>query len=111
MTTKEEDFKRRFATLLQDLQQTGTKDTETMWVLGTLAAELAKDLQSSTWSGAKAKMNVAIYDQLLKKFQEWKEEEKRRRVDKEESMQDEDEPQDENEDMDDGEGSWIGLDD
>jgi hypothetical protein len=70
MTTKEEDFKRRFATLLQDLQQIGTKDPETMWVLGTLAAELAKDLQSSTWSDAKAKMNVAIYDQLLKKFQE-----------------------------------------
>jgi hypothetical protein len=32
---------------------------------------------------------------LLKKFQEWKEEEKRRKVDKEESMQDEDEERDE----------------
>jgi len=70
MTTKEQDFKQRFATLLQDLQQDGTKDREIMWVLGTLAAELANDLQSKTWSGAKAKMNVAIYDQLLKKFQQ-----------------------------------------
>jgi len=34
---------------------------------------------------------------LLKKFQEWKEEEKRRKVEKEESMQDEDEDQDGNE--------------
>jgi hypothetical protein len=70
MTTKEQDFKQRFATLLRDLQQDGVKDAEIMWVLGTLASELAKDLQSKSWSGAKTKMNVAIYDQLLRKFQE-----------------------------------------
>ena len=70
MTTKEQDFKQRFATLLQDLHQNGTKDRDIMWVLGTLAAELANDLQSTTWSAAKSRMNVAIYDQLLKKFQQ-----------------------------------------
>jgi hypothetical protein len=70
MTTKEQDFKQRFATLLADLQKDGTKDSEIMWVLGTLAAELAGDLKSTSWSGAKGKMNVAIYDQLLKKFQQ-----------------------------------------
>ena len=70
MTTKEQDFKQRFATLLRDLQTDGTKDSEIMWVLGTLAAELARDLQSTTWSGAKNKMNAAIYNQLLKKFEE-----------------------------------------
>lgn len=40
---------------------------------------------------------------LLKKFQEWKEEEKRRRVEKDESMQDEDEEQDDDEDEDEDE--------
>lgn len=70
MSTKEQDFKQRFATLLLDLQKDGTKNSEIMWVLGTLAAELASDLQSTSWSGAKGKMNVAIYDQLLKKFQQ-----------------------------------------
>lgn len=39
---------------------------------------------------------------LLVKFQEWKEEEKRRKVEKEESMRDEDEEQSEEEDEDDG---------
>ena len=42
---------------------------------------------------------------LLKKFQEWKEEEKRRKVEKEESMQDEDEDQDEDDDEEDGDES------
>jgi len=49
---------------------------------------------------------------LLVKFQEWKEEEKRRKVEKEESMQDEDEEQSEDEDDDeeqvDGEGAEEG---
>ena len=45
MTTKQQDFKQRFATLLRDLQQDGTKDPEIIWVLGTLAAELANDLK------------------------------------------------------------------
>ena len=40
---------------------------------------------------------------LLKKFQEWKEEEKRRKVEKEESMQDEDEEQDDEDEESNGE--------
>ena len=70
MTTKQQDFKQRFATLLRDLQQDGTKDPEIIWVLGTLAAELANDLKATSWSAAKSVMTVPIYDQLLKKFQE-----------------------------------------
>lgn len=70
MTTKEEDFKQRFAVLLRDLQQDGTKDRQVMWVLGTFAATLAQELKATNWSGAKSAMNVSIYDQLLKKFQE-----------------------------------------
>jgi hypothetical protein len=70
MMTKEQDFKQRFATLLRDLQQNGVKDPEAMALLGTLAAELANDLKSSTWSAAKSVMTVSIYDQLLGKFQQ-----------------------------------------
>lgn len=70
MTTKEEDFKQRFAVLLRDLQQDGTKDRQVMWVLGTFAATLVQDLKATSWSGAKSAMNVATYDQLLKQFGE-----------------------------------------
>ncbi|MDB5473736.1 MAG: hypothetical protein JWP99_1039 [Devosia sp.] len=68
--TKEQDFKQRFAVLLRDLQQDGTKDAEIMWMLGMLAAELSMELKSTSWSAAKSVITVPVYDQLLKKFQQ-----------------------------------------
>ena len=68
--TKEEDFKARFATVLQDMQQNGSKDPEAMWLLGSLASDLADDLKRNSWSSAKEAMGPKTYDALLTKFQE-----------------------------------------
>jgi hypothetical protein len=67
--TKEQDFKIRFATVLQDFQQNGTKDPEIMWLTGTLASDLADDLKSASWSAAKSVMNKQTFDNLLKVFE------------------------------------------
>jgi hypothetical protein len=67
--TKEQDFKRLFATVLQDLQ-TGRKDKRTMLLLGSLASDLSNDLSRKNWTEAKQVMTAATYDQLLKRFQE-----------------------------------------
>ena len=69
MTTKEQDFKNRFAEVLKDLQQNGSKDNEAMWLLGSLAASLADDLKSPDWSSAKRSMAAKTYDTLLHTFQ------------------------------------------
>lgn len=67
--TKEQDFKIRFATVLQDFQQNGMKDPEIMWLTGSLASDLADDLKSVSWSAAKSVMNKVTYDNLLKAFE------------------------------------------
>lgn len=67
--SKEDDFKQRFAAVLQDLQQNGSKDNETMLLLGSLASDLADNLQSTTWTGAKAAMSAKTYDTLLRTFE------------------------------------------
>lgn len=70
MTTKEADFKTRLTAVLADLQRQGTKDAEAMWLLGSLASELAANFKASTWHGAKARMSRSSYDMLLKEFRE-----------------------------------------
>lgn len=67
--SKEDDFKQRFAAVLQDLQQNGSKDNETMLLLGSLASDLADNLKSTTWTGAKASMSAKTYDTLLHTFE------------------------------------------
>lgn len=64
--TKEDAFKRRFATVLQDLQRDGTKDPAAMLLLGSLAADLARDLNTTTWSQAKQALSPGTYDTLLR---------------------------------------------
>ena len=68
--TKEQDFKTRFTEVLRDLQQNGSKDAEAMFLLGSLAADLSDNMQSQTWSQAKASMTHETYDVLLKQFEE-----------------------------------------
>ena len=68
--TKEQDFKARFAEVLKDMQQSGSKDKEAMWLLGSLASDLAEDLKRNSWTSAKAAMGPKTYDALLNKFQE-----------------------------------------
>ena len=68
--TKEEDFKIRLATVLADLQESGTDDGEAMFLLGSLAAGLADDLGSSNWITAKGAMTQQTRDDVLQAFQD-----------------------------------------
>lgn len=67
--TKEEEFKQRFASVLKELQENGSKDPEAMWLLGSLAADLADNLQATDWSAAKRGMHAQTYNTLLKTFE------------------------------------------
>ena len=67
--TKEAEFKQRFASVLQDLQEAGTRDGETMALIGSLASELAASLKQQSWSGAKSVMTTETYNDLLKTFE------------------------------------------
>ncbi|KKC37248.1 hypothetical protein WH87_11820 [Devosia epidermidihirudinis] len=66
MTTAQEDFKIRFAKTLQHIEQEGSKDQETMWLLGSLAADLADTTGQTSWSAAKATMAPQASQALLK---------------------------------------------
>ena len=67
--TKEAEFKQRFVAVLQDLQQDGTSDGEAMALIGTLALDIAKTLNQTSWSGAKSVLTRNGYDELLVSFQ------------------------------------------
>jgi hypothetical protein len=67
--TKEEDFKQRFVAVLKDLQENGSKDSEAMWLLGSLASDLADDLKAADWSALKRGMQAQTYDTLLRTFE------------------------------------------
>lgn len=69
MTTKEQDFKRRFIAVLADLQQNALDDDEAMWLLGSLAAGLIDDLGATDWASAKRSMDTATRDGLLRTFE------------------------------------------
>lgn len=68
--TKEQDFKNRFVSVLGDLQENGIDDGETMWLLGSLASDLADDLKQPSWRAAKDNMGDDTYDAVLNTFQE-----------------------------------------
>lgn len=65
MTTPE-DFKIRFAKTLQHIEEQGSKDQETMFLLGSLAADLADTTGQKSWSAAKATMSPQAAQALLK---------------------------------------------
>jgi len=66
--SKEAVFKRRFAAVLQDLQQAGSKDGEAMALLGSLAGELAAKAGQKSWTGLKSIMTADAYASLLRTF-------------------------------------------
>jgi hypothetical protein len=68
--TKEAEFKSRFFAILKDLQDTGVKDAPTMWLLGSLASDLADNVGKPTWSGAKSSLDPRSYDALLRTFRD-----------------------------------------
>ena len=69
MATKEEEFKQRFAAVLQDLQENGSKDQEAMWLLGSLACEIAEKSGKPGWAEFKRSMSQETYAQLLRDFE------------------------------------------
>ncbi len=69
MATKEEEFKQRFAAVLLDLQENGSKDKEAMWLLGSLACEIAEKSGKQTWAEFKRSMAQQTYAQLLGDFE------------------------------------------
>lgn len=64
--TKEQDFKQRFAAVLQDLQHDGASDPAAMLLLGSLATDLSHNLHATNWTQAKQAMTAKDYDALLK---------------------------------------------
>ncbi|WP_375452815.1 hypothetical protein [uncultured Devosia sp.] len=69
MTTREQEFKRRFAAVLLDLQQHGIKDPVAMMLLGSLASDLSRDFKAANWTQAKQAMSSASYNTLLARLQ------------------------------------------
>ncbi|WDR03862.1 hypothetical protein PSQ19_07455 [Devosia algicola] len=68
--TKEQDFKQRLATVLQDLQESGVKDQAAMELLGSLALDLSGNLRAVNWSQAKKLITTPTYSTLLEKFEQ-----------------------------------------
>ena len=69
MATKEEDFKQRFAAVLMDLQQNGKNDPEAMWLIGSLACEIAETYGKTGWVEFKRSMPQQVYSKLLTDFE------------------------------------------
>jgi hypothetical protein len=63
------EFKQRFAAVLGNIHKTSAEDGEAMALIGSLAAELAGDLQQQNWSTAKSVMAPRTYNDLLKIFE------------------------------------------
>ena len=70
MATKEEDFKDRFVSVLQDLRGNGGKDPEAMFLIGSLAARLVDRARQPSWAAYKANMTPPVYAKLLSDFQQ-----------------------------------------
>ena len=69
-STRNAEFKQRFAAVLADIQQTGAEDGEAMALIGHLASDLATRLQQQNWVTAKANMTPETYNDLLKVFEQ-----------------------------------------
>lgn len=67
--SQEQEFKQHFIDVLTDLQQSGIKDGEAMAMIGTLAADIARPLGQTSWSGTKSAMNGKNYEELLTSFE------------------------------------------
>jgi len=70
MTDKQEVFRKRLIEVLRDLQESGSKDPETMWLMGSLAARLIDDGRKPSWPALKSALSDEAYDRLLLTFKE-----------------------------------------
>jgi len=69
MPSKEEDFKHRFAAILQDLQENGANDPEALWLIGSLACGIVEKSSKKSWADFKRTITQDTYTQLLADFE------------------------------------------
>ncbi len=70
MPTKEQDFKERLVAVIRDVKDNLNEDTESMWLIGSLAARLIDLYKLKTWTQFKAKLSTEAYNRLLKDFEQ-----------------------------------------
>ncbi|HQZ13450.1 MAG TPA: hypothetical protein PK286_11265 [Devosia sp.] len=70
MVTKQDILKQRLAEVLDDLKTSGGRDPETMWLIGSLTADLTSKVKANSWKEFKETMSPATYDKLLNDFQD-----------------------------------------
>lgn len=70
MSSKEQDFKERLVAVMRDVKESGAKDPEAMWLIGSLAARLIDLYKLRSWTEFKAQLTREAYDRLLKDFEQ-----------------------------------------
>jgi len=66
--TRQEEFKRHLAVVIQDIQQAGQTDSETMALIGVAAVIVVDRLRQADWTSLKRSMSEANYTELLQSF-------------------------------------------
>jgi len=61
----EADFITQFHSVVDELDQVGRKDNETMWLLGSLAARLVKEAKADNWTDLKLKINPRSLEEVV----------------------------------------------
>jgi hypothetical protein len=59
------DFVAQFHRAVDDLDRTGRSDTETMWLLGSLAARLVTEAHADNWTDLKLKLTPDSLEELV----------------------------------------------
>lgn len=66
--TKNEVFRTRFVEAISKMGDTVYKDTESKWLIGSLAAKLVSQTNTQDWVGLKRSMTQTTYNELLNSF-------------------------------------------
>jgi hypothetical protein len=69
MPSKRDELKQRLAAVLADLKDEAPKDPEAIWLIGSLASDLALKAKAPTWKAFKQKMTQDMYRTLVRDFQ------------------------------------------
>lgn len=61
----ETDFITQFHSVVDELDQVGRKDNETMWLLGSLAARLVREAKADNWTDLKLRIGPKSLEELV----------------------------------------------
>jgi hypothetical protein len=61
----EADFITQFHGVVDELDQVGRKDNETMWLLGSLAARLVREAKADNWTDLKLRIGPKSLEELV----------------------------------------------